>query len=208
MIKSQLENLVQQNKFKDEVWIERGLNPSDSDLCIALEKELNAMLQNLLLQENSFPSAKIEILNTSLQDFEKYDLDSVEKELVADYFATIADIIKVEINKNLDIWLYGFDTNERIISKPLNVFKSISSPCQKCNNKLATDILKERENVEPFWLIVQCNNCNEFNLLEFEENIDRYKIGDYFIFESIKKSVATVEDAIEKMNFYKAANTI
>lgn len=206
-VESQLRKLVRQKKFKPKVWLDRGLNPSDKALCDTLENELNFLLNSLLkVQGSAEQNEYTNVLKFSLLQFDKYELDSEEKELVADYFDFICQIINVDFDKELDIWLYGIYHKDQTTTKPLPVLRTVSSPCQKCGNILSADIVKERQNVQSFWLIVQCNGCNEFNVLDIPENTDRYKKGDYFIFESIKKADATLDEVIAKMNFYKASN--
>lgn len=206
MITAQLNKLVKKQKFGKKTWAQRGLNASSKELCDNLEYELNDILQNLIKRcENSLPDAH-DTLKNSLHNFDKYELDTEEMELIADYFSEIASIVKAEINEALNVWLYNFEPGTQDVSKPHQTLSSISIPCQKCANKLSTDIVKERNNVQPFWLIVQCNKCSAFNLLDIPENIDRYKTGDYFVFESINKTAHTLEEAIAKMNFYQSAN--
>lgn len=43
---NELQNLLDQDKFSDSVWLERGLNPSDKKLCLVLENKLNEAIKN------------------------------------------------------------------------------------------------------------------------------------------------------------------
>ncbi len=202
-----LQNLLSQQKFTDNIWIARGLNPSSKTLCNSLQTELDLVIQELLkLPTSCTDSNKAIILENSLFNFDKYDLDTEEKELIVDYFAQIAGLINIDISKSLNIWLYGFDTNDITKFKPVEILRIVSIDCTNCRTSLAIDILKERKNVPALWQIAQCDNCNEFNLLSIPENIDRFRNGKFFVFETLKQNEHTLESAIEKMKLYKKAN--
>lgn len=158
------------------------------------------------LPARSSESEKVNFLKVSLLSLNPFDLDTEEKELVADYFSNIAQIVNINFDNELDIWMYGFSINKNSSPKPITIEKTISESCSKCKALLNTDILKERKGVSSFWLIVQCNNCNEFNLLSLPENIDRYIKGNYFVFDTLEQKTYLLEQAIEKMNFYKHKN--
>lgn len=203
-----LQNLLLQKKFADNLWIDRGLNPSSKSLCNLLQTELDVLIKEILDSlSNSTGSNKISILQNSLTKFNKYDLDTEEKELIVDYFAEIAKLINIDIHKNLNIWLYGFDPDEIPKIKRPVILKTISNNCSNCQASLSIEILKERNNVPAFWQIVQCNNCNEFNLLSIPENIDRFQNLKFFVFETLKKNEHTLENAIQKMKIYRKNNS-
>ncbi|MBZ4036990.1 DUF4844 domain-containing protein [Flavobacterium sp. 17A] len=48
-----LEKLKSKEKFSNEEWENRGLNPSEKSLCISLENSLNDLLTDLIFANNS-----------------------------------------------------------------------------------------------------------------------------------------------------------
>jgi hypothetical protein len=48
-----LEKLKRKEKFSNEEWNNRGLNPSEKSLCIKLEKSFNDLLTNLVSANNT-----------------------------------------------------------------------------------------------------------------------------------------------------------
>jgi len=206
-MREKLEELILLEKFADHVWLDRGLNPSIKSLCISLQNELNLIIREILkLPVDSTDLNKISVLKKSLLSFDKYELDTEEKELIADYFAQISDIIKIDINEIIDVWLYGFST-KFVFKKATDIKKSIFSECSNCKTSLKIDILSERNNVPAFWEIAQCNICDGFNLIDVPPNVDKFRNGNFFVFEIFKKNEHTLEEAIEKMNYYKQVNS-
>jgi hypothetical protein len=202
-----LQDLFLADKFTDNVWLDRGLNPSAKSLCASLQNELNLTIKAILkLQQESMASDKAVVLKKSLLNFDKYELDTEEKELIADYFAQISELAKTEINKFIDEWLYG----KNISSLPkhnIEMKRSISSECTNCKESLNIDVITTRNNVAAFWEIVQCNKCNEFNLLTVPANVDKFRNGNFFVFEILKQTEHSIDQVKDKMRFYREANS-
>lgn len=142
-------------------------------------------------------------LQNSIKNFDKYDLDSEEKELVVDYFFEISRLMNIDINESLSFWLYGFDPDEIPKIKPLSILETIKNSCTSCKASLKVEIFKKRRNVPALWLIVQCNNCDELNLLSIPAEIDRFKSHNFFVLELLKQNEYTLEEVNRKLEFFR-----
>ncbi len=201
-----LQNLLSKEKFAHQVWIDRGLNPSSKSICIFLQSELNLIIEELLKLPSNYKDSHKIFLQNSLKNFDKYDLESEEKELLVDYFSEISKLINIDIDKNLNFWLYGFDPDEVPKTKPVEVLEIIENNCTSCQASLNIEVLKNRKSVPALWLIAQCNNCNHLNLLSIYEGIDRFKNGNFFVFELLRKNEYTLEEALKKLEFFRKNN--
>jgi Domain of unknown function (DUF4844) len=193
----------QKDKFSTSAWKERGLNPSDSELCNKLQSLFNDCADNLIeaINSNFNPGQLKSIL--------KNWLGSVKS---SDYFDQLSKIVSVDFKDNLNSWLYGklFNTLFKLISffKGQNkIVETLSQDCTQCSSKLETFITRKEEGIPDYiWTIIQCNNCNEFNLLSTGPNIKEFRFGNYKSIEQLLKTEFTEEQAntrLEQIKYFR-----
>lgn len=201
-------------KFSISAWEERGLNPSDSEMCIRLQNLFNDCADNLIEAINSdFKPRQIKgILKNSLDSVNSLDYDTGEREFICDYYYQLSKIVSIDFKDNLNNWLYGrmFNTLFKLTSffKGQNkIIETLSQNCTKCSLKLETFITRKEEGIPDYsWIIIQCNNCNEFNLLSIGPNIKEYRFGNYKSIEQLPKTQYTEEQAnvrLEQIKFFR-----
>jgi len=212
-----LEKLIafrKREKFSTSAWNERGLNPSDSEMCTLLEKLFNECADKLIEATNSNSSKKNlkSILKKELENFKRSDFDTEESEFICDYFFQLSNILEVDFKDNLNSWLYGIVLNNlfkvsSILKRTNKVKETLSQDCTKCNSKLETFIYKKENGIPDYnWNIVQCNFCNEYNLISFGPNIKELKFGNYKVVEQLDKSEFNEEQAkirLEQIKYFR-----
>jgi len=202
------------DKFSASSWNERGLNPSDSEMCIRLEKLFNECAENLIEATNSNSSKKNlkSVLKNGLANFKRSDFDTEESEFICDYFFQLSNILEVDFKDNLNSWLYGSILNaffkvSAILKRTNKAIETLSQDCTKCNSKLETFIYKKENGIPDYnWTIIQCDHCNEYNLLSIGPNIKEMKYGNYKPIEQLDKSEFTEDQAkirLEQIKYFR-----
>lgn len=204
----------ERDKFSTSAWEERGLNPSDSEMCIRLQNLFNDCAHDLIEATNSeFKPRQLKgILKSWLDSVNSSDYDTEEREFICDYFDELSKIVSVDFKDNLNSWLYGKVLNALI--KVTSFFKAqgkivetLSQDCTQCGSKLETYITRKEEGIpDHSWTIIQCNNCNEFNLLSTGPNIKEYRFGNYKSIEQLPKTAYTEEQAnarLEQIKYFR-----
>lgn len=202
------------DKFSTSAWEKRGLNPSDSEMCNRLQNLFNDCADNLIEATNSdFKPRQIKsILKSWLDSVNSSDYDTEEREFICDYFDQLSKIVSVDFKDNLNSWLYGKVLNT--LFKVTSFFKgkdkiieTLSQNCTKCGSKLETFIIRKEEGIPDYnWTIIQCNNCDEFNLLSTGPNIKELRFGNYKSIEQLPKTEYTEEQAnvrLEQIKFFR-----
>ncbi len=203
-----------QDKFSTSEWEERGLNPSDSEMCNSLQNLFNECADNLIEAINSQfkPRELKSILKNWLYSVNSSDYDTEEREFICDYFDQLSKIVSVDFKNNLNSWLYGKTLST--LFKLTSFFKgqdkiveTLTQDCTKCSSKLETFITKKEQGIPDYsWTIIQCNNCNEYNLLSTGPNIKEYRFGNYKSIEQLPKTEYTKEQAharLEQIKIFK-----
>jgi len=202
------------DKFSSFAWEQRGLNPSDGEMCNRLQNLFNDCTDNLIEATNSdFKQRQLKnILKSWLYRVNSSDYDTEEREFICDYFDQLSKIVSVDFKYNLNSWLYGKVLNT--LFKVTSFFKgkdkiieTLSQDCTKCASKLETFIIRKEEGIPDYnWTIIQCNNCNEFNLLSTGPNIKELRFGNYKSIEQLPKTEYTEEQAnvrLEQIKFFR-----
>ncbi|MFT3796483.1 hypothetical protein [Flavobacterium sp.] len=210
-ILEKISDLRSRNKFSSSAWEDRGLNPSDSQMCLDLENKFNLCLDNLAseIQNNNNPKRLKSILKSALSNFDSSIYDTEEREFICDYFFEISKIISVDFKDNLNTWLYGKILNTlfkvtSFLKGKEKIIETLSQNCTKCDAKLETYILQKQEGIpDHSWRIIQCNSCNEYNLLSTGPNIKQLKFGNYKEIEHLNKSEFDEEQAQIRLNQIK-----
>jgi hypothetical protein len=204
----------ERDKFSTSAWEERGLNPSDSEMCNRLQNLFNDCADDLIEASNSDfkPRQLKSILKSWLDSVNSSDYDTEEREFICDYFDQLSKIVSVDFKDNLNSWLYGKVLNTLI--KVTSFFKgqdkiveTLSKDCTQCGSKLETYITRKEEGIPDYsWTIIQCNNCNEFNLLSTGPNIKEYRFGNYKSIEQLPMTEYTEEQAnarLEQIKYFR-----
>ncbi len=207
----QLKDFRQKHKFSDSEWEKRGLNPSDSDLCLKMETLFNDCADSLIDLVSRDQSGRLikKELKTVLDRFNKMDYDTEEKEFICDYFYKLSQILNVDFKDNLNNWLYGFGLNTlmKVISafkRPEKVMETLSQECTKCNAKLETFILERQADIpDTSYDIVKCKTCGEFNMIDKGPGIKRLRFGNYDWIEQLSKNEYAYEQAIRRLEQIK-----
>jgi len=202
------------DKFSNSAWEERGLNPSDSEICNKLQNLFNDCTDNLIDGINSdFNRRQLKsILKNSLNNVNSWDYDTEEREFICAYYYQLSQIISVDFKDNLNNWLYGklLNTLFKITSffkGKEKIVETLSQECDQCGSKLETFIIKKEEGIPDYsWKIIQCNNCDEYNLLSTVPNIKECRFGNYKLTEQLPKTKYTEEQAyirLKQIKFFR-----
>lgn len=202
------------DKFSTSAWEQRGLNPSNSEMCNRLQNLFNNCADNLIKATNSdFKPRQLKgILKKGLQSVNRSHYDTEEREFICDYFDQLAKIVSVDFNYNLNSWLYGSILGTLLkISSFLKgkekILETLTQDCTKCNSKLETFILRKADGIpDHSWNIIQCNNCNEYNLLSSRPNIKESRYGNYKFIEQLPKTEYSEEQAnirLEQIRYFR-----
>src|SRR5688572_13655802 len=97
------------DKFSDQAWNYRGLNPSSSEISSTLTRVFNLSADELIdaVQHKASEKQLKSILKSQLSKFNKHDYDTDEKEFICDLFFELAQIVNIDFKDNLSSWLYG-----------------------------------------------------------------------------------------------------
>jgi hypothetical protein len=206
-----LNTFRKRDKFSTYAWEERGLNPSDSEMCNRLQKLFNDCADNLIEAINADfkPRQLKSILKNSLDSVNSSDYDTEEREFICDYYYQLSKIVSVDFKDNLNNWLYGKVLNT--LFKVTSFFKgqdkiveTLSQDCTQCGSKLETFITRKEKGIpDNNWTIIQCNNCNEFNLLSTGPNIKELRFGNYKSIEQLLRTEYTEKQAIARLEQIK-----
>ncbi len=213
-ILDKLNAFIERDKFSTSAWEERGLNPSEIEMCSTLQNLFNDCAENLIEATNSDfkPKQLKSILKRWLDSVNSSDYDTEEREFICDYFDQLSKIVSVDFKDNLNSWLYGKVLNT--LFKVTSFFKgqekiveTLSQDCNRCGSKLETFILRKEQGIPDYsWTIIQCNNCNEFNLLSTGPNIKELRFGNYKLEEQLPKTEYTEEQAntrLEQIKYFR-----
>lgn len=212
-----LEKLKSKEKFSNEEWGNRGLNPSEKSLCIKLEKSFNDLLTNLISANNTKKMDKeIEfIFERYFKEIKSHELDTEEREFIVDYFAEIAEILNIRsINEKLNFLTYGIEAynhqeaerkaSEKILAEERKRHEIISIECQKCKTQLETFVLERDNDIPSFEFdIIKCVKCSEFNILDKGCGIKRYRFLNYEQIEELSKEEYDLPKALQRLEQLK-----
>jgi len=211
IVLSKLIAFKEKEKFAPLAWDNRGLNPSEDELCEKLESLFNRCASALINGVKSGFNIKQlkNILKAELKNFKSFDYDTEEKEFICDYFAELSKIVEVDFKENLNSWLYGSVLNTlfratSFLKGKEKVVETLSQDCTKCGAKLETFILRKEIGIPDYsWNIIQCNSCNEYNLFSGGPDIKQLKFGEYTLTEQLEKSEYNEEEAMTRLKQIK-----
>jgi hypothetical protein len=203
MVLNQIEqiNLFRiREKFSDQAWNERGLNPSDPEVCSKLTRLFDEVCQDLLGKMNKGCTKKEikAVLKSGLKKFARKEYDTEEREFICDLFFELATILEIEFKEEISIWLYGRAlTFLQKLQKERKALETFVQECETCKSPLESFVMQKREEIPIMdWMIVQCNKCGQYNLLDIGSgNIKELKFGNYKPIENLPRLQYTFEEA-------------
>ncbi len=209
----QLKAFMQRDKFSDQAWNNRGLNPSDPEISSTLKLLLDECAGSLIEAINTNANDKQikTILKSHLSNINKQEYDTEEKEFICDLFNELTQIINIDFKDNLNKWLYGsaISTLLKLQStlNPKRVLETIHQTCPTCNAAIDTFIMRKEEGIPDYsWIIVQCDNCKDYTIISYGPNIKETKSGNYKLIEQLPKDQFTQEQAeirLEQIRYFR-----
>lgn len=187
------------DKFSDEAWEERGLNPSDENICNQLNVIFDETTQELVENLNSGveSNALHETVKKNLNAIDHLGFDTEEREFICDLFFELAEIMSIDISSDLQNWMYGSDFPPPQI-EPSE--RTLSQICQGCGANLETFIQQTDPTVpDHCWFIIQCNKCKTHSLLDIGPGVKRLSFGNYKQIEMLLKSQYNILQANDKL---------
>ena len=208
-----LKEFIQRDKFSEQAWEQRGLYPSDDELCDYLSSFFNDCAAKLIQGIEKGTSAwgmKI-ILKSSLRKLNKFDYDTEEKEFICDLFTELAYFVQVDLRWVLSVWLYGYILTAllRIMKflRPEKIVETRRQPCTQCKVTLETYILQKKKGIPEYdWNVVKCDQCGELNLLSHGPDAKKVQFGNYKKIEALSMDHYTYEQALvrlEQIKFFR-----
>ncbi|MBW8687972.1 DUF4844 domain-containing protein [Chitinophaga rhizophila] len=202
------------NKFSYSVFQERGLHPSDDELCSGLQALLNDCSDQLIVAVNSGVDEKklAKILKSNLSNIDAANYDTEERELICDYFYELSQIVVVDIKSDLNNWLYGVILGTllkitSILKRSDKALYTLEQSCTGCKIPLKTAILSRNKGIpDHSWHVIRCNNCDEYNLLSVGEGVSEYRFENYQSIEALPKSAYTKDEAcvrLEQIRYFR-----
>ena len=205
-----LTQLRVKRKFTDSDWDKRGLIPSDSEKIKEMTKLMDSCLDELLVdvKSNSSDRQVKKTLAKGLRRFKASSYDTEEKEFIGDEFHKIASILGLDISDTLNSWLYGsvLGTIVNLTKKKEVILASKSFECTKCQLTLTVKITAQRKDTPNYWIIGQCIQCGEFNLLSTGENTGGLKFDNFTSTEILDNDENSEEQAktrLEQIRYFR-----
>ncbi|MBO9660716.1 MAG: DUF4844 domain-containing protein [Chitinophagaceae bacterium] len=172
-----LKEFIARDKFSNEAWNKRGLNPSAPEMSSFLGSFFNECASNLILKlESGTKRSLLKLyLKSSLRSLNKYDYDTEEREFIFDLFMELAHITGVDIRRLMNRWLYGYMLVFLLelvkFFRPERVLESSKDNCSTCNAEMEVQVLKRGGSVlQATWIIMQCRSCNGYDLQSGKDN--------------------------------------
>lgn len=198
----QLTIFRQRNKFSDEAWNNRGLNPPGPELSSKLTDLFNSSAGALInaVQNNASKKTVKSVLQSQLSNFNQLDYDTEEKEFICDLFFELSHILNIEFADSAMTWLYGSEVadsmREQLKLHPPTVLDTIHQTCPGCGTALDTFIMRKQEGIPDFsWNIVQCKNCKDYSIVSFGPNVMEVRHDNYIFIQQLPKSEYSREQA-------------
>lgn len=197
---SKLEKLIafrEKDKFSDEAWEERGLNPSPKELSDSLQQLFNECTNSLIysIKENEDESVLISWVSVYLDRIDPTELDTEEYEFVIDLIFQLAQIVNVDITPILN----------GVIPVEINSSTSeVIHKCAKCGEEIKLIIVHGDPDVPDYsYDVLECVNCGELNLFDHGPGIKQYRYENARIIKHLEKRKFTKEQAFAKMIEWK-----
>lgn len=138
-----------------------------------IEKKIKTTLINVAdkcLEVNLINGEVKDVLINSIGSLSSIDFDSGERELIADYYAELSEILSINIHDEIDVFQYG-----RIVEGINNKEKDqsfLEKKCSSCNNKMGIFYSRRQNNLKESGLKVKvnCLTCQQENNFLLKSN--------------------------------------
>lgn len=211
LIAEKLIAFKERDKFSAGAWGERGLQPSDIGLSNTLQQVFDQCSEDLLegINNNLSKRALRSTIVSALKKIDKDELDTEEKETVAELMFELSNIVEVDIKDKLNSWLYGalmstFIKAGKILSSLKGPFPTVIQPCTKCRAELKLLIKRRNPDMPSFSFdVLKCDQCGELNLFDRQPGIGLFNYENATIVEHLDRKKYTKEQALIKMEEMK-----
>lgn len=208
---NKLTALKQRDKFSDGEWEKRGLNASVPELSHELNTLFNDALDALIkaVEKDASGTQLKSILSQHLSGFPRSEYDTEEREFIADLFYQLTKTVNIDFKHQLNNWMYGMILGTlirfgSIFKRAQRVVETLSQECTNCKTKLDTFIIERGDDIPDLcWDIIQCDSCNEYNLLNKGPHIRQLRFGNYRWVEQLSKDEFSEEQAIVRLEQIK-----
>lgn len=211
---TKLSDLKEKNKFSSEQWRNRGLVPSETEICVHLNTVFDDLLDQLIIavQDNKSTRFTRSVFSRTLKRLNIADFDTEERAFIGDMFIMISRILSMDISRSLNRWAYGPALGSLInlklaLNRKNPPVETLSQPCVKCGNMLESHILEKEESSPGYsYEVVRCDTCDEYNLLDHGPGIKQLEFGNYQWVERLDKKEYTKEQAenrVEQIRFFR-----
>jgi Domain of unknown function (DUF4844) len=211
-ILEELLKLVNKNKFGDEEWAKRGLNPSDESVIKYMNDRLDIIIAELTLAvTNDATKSQLKgVLKKGLARYKRIDLDTEEAEFIVDYLDLLAHIVNIKFGNNLMRWLYGnflfvLLKVGRII-RPERVIAIKRQPCTKCRAEIRIELKRKGSGRKSDWILGKCMTCQEYNMMESFADAKITGYHNFFPEEHLGKDEYSEEQAnirLEQVKYFR-----
>jgi len=124
----------------------------------------------------------------------KVELDTEEREWICDKLAQLANMHHLDIGYKLNVWHYGKKLADKIAKQPKpKILRTIDERCESCGAAFSTDVIAERSDIPPFWVVVKCKQCGHIGIINEPLNAGETRIHGYELIRSHAKSEITRE---------------
>ena len=205
-----LTQLREKRKFTDSDWNKRGLIPSDLEKVKEMVQLMDTCLDELIAQvkSNSTERQVRKTLTNGLKRFKTSNYDTEEKEFIGDEFHKIGSALGLDISDGLNSWLYGrvLGTIMNLTKKKEVILDTKSFECTKCRLALTIKVTANKEAVPNYWIIGQCVQCGEYNLLSTGENAGGLKFENFSSMELLDGNANSEDQAkirLEQIKYFR-----
>jgi hypothetical protein len=210
IIIDKLVEFKQRDKFSVKAWKDKGLNPSDDELCQKLTLLFNTAADNLMNAIHlKYSGRQLKAtLKNELYRFNKLEYDTEEKEFICALFYELSTITNIEFKDHLNSWLYGYFLSTLLKIKnllnPERIIDTIKQPCTNCGTQLESYVMKKEKGIPDHgWYVVKCDQCKALNLLSCGADIKQIKFGNYEYVETLTNEDYTPEEAMVRLEQIK-----
>jgi hypothetical protein len=188
----QLEIFKLKEKFSEESFRARGMYPPKLELRDQLNNLINKSCEILIqkIKNNSTEKNLQKFLKNSLYEYPTDELSTEEREFICDLFYEISQIVEVDFRVEAYDWLYGdgMASMHNVFEENRAIKKTYKQHCEKCHTALESFVIQEEDGIPQMdWMIIQCNNCQEYNLLDLGIGIKELGFGNYKLIESLPR---------------------
>jgi tRNA G37 N-methylase Trm5 len=205
-----LTRLREKRKFTDSDWARRGLIPSDSGKVQEMIRLTDTCLDELQsdIKSNASEKQLRKTLVKGLKRFKTSEYDTEEREFICDEFRKIGAVLGINIADSLNSWLYGsvLGTLLKLFKKKEIILHVRSSECTQCKMELKINITAIGEGIPSYWIIGQCEQCGEYNLLFSGENAAGYRFENFTSTEILSGGENSEEQAktrLEQIRYFR-----